>query len=238
MSSAAATAAIAQSPVAQSRLARILGSSIGQKLVMAVTGIILSGFIVGHMAGNLTAFKGALAINAYGAALRKIPPLLWGTRIVLLLSVGLHIWAYLALSIKSWGARPKGYRVTSYKEASLASRTMRWTGPILAAFIVFHILHFTTGTIHPGFEYKAGDIYHNLIAGLSVTPVAIFYIVAMACLALHVFHGVWSLFQSLGVSQPRYDSFARRLATIFTIVVVGGFVVIPIAVLAGFLKLQ
>ena len=108
-------------------------------------------------------------------------------------------------------------------------------GAILGAFIIYHILHLTTGTVHPSF--KAGDVYHNLVAGLSVTPVAIFYIVAMACLALHVFHGVWSLFQSLGVSQPRYDSFARRLATIFTIVVVGGFVIIPIAVLVGILKL-
>ncbi len=236
MSSAAPAAAVVSAAPADSRLARILGSSIGQKLVMAVTGIVLSGFIVGHMAGNLTVFKGAAAINAYGAALRRIPALLWGVRFGLLLSVGLHIWAYLALSIKSWGARPKGYRVTSYKEASLASRTMRWTGPILAAFIIYHLLHLTTGTVHPSF--REGDVYHNLVAGLSVMPVAIFYIVAMACLALHVFHGVWSLFQSLGISQPRYDSFARRFATLFTIVVVGGFVIIPIAVLAGILKVQ
>jgi succinate dehydrogenase / fumarate reductase cytochrome b subunit len=238
VSSTAPAAAIVQSPPADSRLARILGSSIGQKLVMAATGIILSGFIVGHMVGNLTVFKGAAAINAYGAALRKFPAVLWGVRFGLLLSVGLHIWAYLALSFKSWGARPKGYRVTSYKEASFASRTMRWTGPILGAFVIFHILHITTGTIHPGFTYVSGDVYHNLVAGLSYAPVAAFYIVAMACLALHVFHGVWSLFQSLGISQPRYESFARRLATLFTIVVVGGFVIIPIAVLVGFLKLQ
>lgn len=236
MSSAAPAAAIAQSPPAESRLARILGSSIGQKLVMAVTGIILSGFLVGHMAGNLTAFKSPEAINAYGAALRKFPALLWAVRFGLLLSVGLHIWAYLALSIKSWAARPTGYRVTSYKEASLASRTMRWTGPILAVFIIFHILHLTTGTLHPSF--KDGDVFHNLVAGLSVMPVAVFYLVAMACLALHVFHGVWSLFQSLGVSQPRYHSFARRLATLFTIVVVGGFVLVPLAVLVGILKLH
>ncbi len=236
MSSTASTAVVAQAPAAQSRLARILGSSIGQKLVMAATGIVLSGFIVGHMAGNLTVFKGAAAINAYGAALRKIPALLWGVRAFLLLSVLLHIWAYLALSIKSWGARPKGYKVAAYKEASLASRTMRWTGPILAAFIIYHLLHLTTGTVHPSF--REGDVYHNLVAGLSVTWVAAFYIVAMLCLALHVFHGVWSLFQSLGVSQPRYDSLARRFATIFTIIVVGGFIIIPIAVLAGMLKVQ
>jgi succinate dehydrogenase / fumarate reductase cytochrome b subunit len=203
---------------------------------MAATGIVLSAFIVGHMAGNLTVFKGAAAINAYGAALRRIPALLWGVRAVLLLSVLGHIWAYLALSVKSWRARPKGYKVTAYKEASFASRTMRWTGPILAAFIVYHLLHLTTGTVHPSF--REGDVYHNLVAGLRVTWVAVFYIVAMGCLALHTFHGVWSMFQSLGVSQPRYESFARRLATIFTIIVVGGFVIIPIAVLAGLLKVQ
>jgi succinate dehydrogenase / fumarate reductase cytochrome b subunit len=236
VSASAPAAAVLESPSADSRLARILGSSIGQKLVMAATGIILSGFIVGHMVGNLTVFKGAAAINAYGAALRKFPAVLWGVRFGLLLSVGLHIWSYLALSIKSWGARPKGYRVTSYKEASFASRTMRWTGPILGAFIIYHLLHLTTGTLHPSF--REGDVYHNLVAGLSVTPVAVFYLVAMACLALHVFHGVWSLFQSLGISQPRYESFARRLATLFTILVVGGFILIPFAVLAGILKLQ
>jgi succinate dehydrogenase / fumarate reductase cytochrome b subunit len=113
---------------------------------------------------------------------------------------------------------------------------MRWTGPFLAAFIVYHLLHLTTGTVHPSF--REGDVYHNLVAGLRVTWVAVFYIVAMGCLALHTFHGVWSMFQSLGVSQPRYESFARRLATIFTIIVVGGFVIIPIAVLAGLLKVQ
>ncbi|MCL4524395.1 MAG: succinate dehydrogenase cytochrome b subunit [Acidobacteria bacterium] len=238
MSSSAPAVAAVQSPAAESRLARILGSSIGQKLVMAVTGVILSGFIVGHMVGNLTVFKGAEAINAYGVALRKFPALLWAVRFGLLLSVGLHIWAYLALSFKSWGARPQGYKVAAYKEASFASRTMRWTGPILGAFVIFHILHFTTGTITPGFAFKEGDVFHNLVAGLSYAPVAAFYIVAMACLALHVFHGVWSLFQSLGISQPRYESTARRVATLFTIAVVGGFVIIPIAVLAGILKLQ
>ena len=127
VTTSAPAAAVVQAAPSDSRLARILGSSIGQKLVMAITGVILSAFIVGHMAGNLTVFKGAAAINAYGAALRKFPAVLWGVRAGLLLSVLLHIWAYLALSIKSWGARPKGYKVSAYKEASFASRTMRWT---------------------------------------------------------------------------------------------------------------
>jgi len=230
---APSTVAVAR-PAAASRLARIFTSSIGLKLVMAVTGVILCGFVLGHMAGNLTAFKGAAAINAYGAALRKFPALLWAVRLGLLVNTGLHVWAYLMLTGRSWKARNTGYRVTAYKESSFASRTMRWTGPILAAFVVYHLLHLTTGTVHP--DFRSGDVYHNLVTGLQVQWVAVFYIVAMVCLALHVFHGVWSLFQSLGVSQPRYGSFGRKLATLFTIVVVGGFLLVPLAVLAGILK--
>ena len=215
-------------------LARLFSSSIGQKVIMAVTGAALSLFVLGHMAGNLNAFRSAEAMDAYGAALRKIPALLWGARIGLLVAVGLHIWSYLALTRKSWAARPQGYRATAYKEASYASRTMRLTGPLLAAFVVYHILHLTTGTVHAQFE--EGHVYHNLVTGLRVVPVAIFYLVAMLALGLHLFHGVWSLSQSLGVSQPRHQSFARKLATVFTVIVVGGFALIPLAVLARFLK--
>lgn len=238
MSAVAPTSVAVPGPPSASRLVRLMTSSLGLKFVMAATGVILSGFVLGHMVGNLTVFKGAEAINAYGAALRKVPALLWAVRLFLLASVGLHTWAYLVLTGRSWSARPQGYRVAAYKEASWASRTMRWTGPILAAFVVFHILHFTTGTFHPGFEFRHGDVYHNLVAGLTVVPVAAFYIVAMIALGFHLFHGVWSLFQSLGVSQPRYDSLARRFATLFTIIVVGGFAVIPLAVLAGMLKVK
>jgi succinate dehydrogenase / fumarate reductase cytochrome b subunit len=212
----------------------LMRSSVGQKLVMAVTGVILSLFIVVHMLGNLSAFSSALAINQYGAALRKIPALLWGARIGLLAAAGLHIWMYLVLLFRSWSARPQGYRVTTYQESTLASRTMRWTGVILAAFVIYHLLHLTTGQVHP--DFKAGDIYHNLVTGLQVVPVALFYIVAMVALGFHVFHGVWSLFQSLGISQPRYNSLGRYFATLFTFIVVAGFAAIPIAILAGLLR--
>jgi succinate dehydrogenase / fumarate reductase cytochrome b subunit len=201
---------------------------------MAATGVILSGFVLGHMAGNLTAFSGAAALDGYGAALRKFPALLWATRLGLLASVLLHIWAYWMLSRKSWGARPQDYRIKAYQESSWASRTMRWTGPFLAVFIVYHLLHLTTGQAHP--DFQEGRIYHNLISGLRVVRVAIFYVAATAALGFHLWHGVWSLFQSVGISQPRYDSFARRLATLFTIVVVVGFVIVPLAVLAGVLR--
>jgi succinate dehydrogenase / fumarate reductase cytochrome b subunit len=214
------------------------GSSIGQKIVMAVTGAILSLFVLGHMAGNLQAFlpNGPAALDHYGVFLRELlhGAGLWIVRLVMLVSVGLHIWAYLSLTKTSLGARPKGYRVTSYQEATWASRTMRWTGPVLGAFLVYHILHFTTGSVHP--RFVEGKVYDNLITGLKVTPVALFYLVAMAALAFHLYHGSWSMLQTLGLSHPRFDPIRKRLAVAFTVVVAGGFAVVPLAVLAGLLK--
>ncbi len=232
MSSTARTFAPPRGP--QSLAARVFGSSIGQKLVMAVTGVALTGFVLGHMLGNLTAFQGAATIDAYGAALRKFPAALWGVRAGLLIAVVLHIWAYWMLSRKSWAARPEGYRATAYREASYASLTMRWTGPLLLAFIIFHLGDLTLGRFNP--DFQEGAVYHNLLASLRRTGIAVFYLVAMGALALHLWHGVWSLFQTVGISQPRHESFARRLATIFTIVVVGGFAAIPLAILAGILR--
>lgn len=226
---------IVQSPPSASRLSRLMQSSIGQKLVIAATGVIMSLFVLGHMTGNLLVFQGPEAIRKYALGLRMFPALLWAVRLGLLASVGLHIWAYWVLSWKSWGARPAGYRVTTYEESSWASRTMRWTGPILLAFIIFHILHLTTGTLHPNFDSNF-DVYHNLVTGLQVVPVAAFYILAMFALGFHLWHGIWSMFQTFGISQPRYESLARRLATVFTIVVVAGFVAVPLAILTGFLR--
>ncbi len=226
---------IVQSPPSVSRLSRLMQSSIGQKLVIAATGVIMSLFVLGHMTGNLLVFQGPEAIRKYALGLRMFPALLWAVRLGLLASVGLHIWAYWVLSWKSWGARPAGYRVTTYEESNWASRTMRWTGPILLAFIIFHILHLTTGTLHSNFDSNF-DVYHNLVTGLQVVPVAAFYILAMLALGFHLWHGIWSMFQTFGISQPRYESLARRLATVFTIVVVAGFVAVPLAILTGFLR--
>ena len=221
-------------PPATSRLARVLGSTIGQKLVMAASGAVLSGFVLGHMAGNLNAFRGAEAIDGYSHMLHAIPEALWAVRLVLLAAVGLHIWAFLALTRRSRGARPQGYRRSAYRESTYASRSMRYSGPFLAAFIVYHLLHMTTGTVHPHFE--DGAVHQNLVIGLSVVPVALFYLAALAALAFHLFHGVWSLFQTLGVGAPRYESLGRRFATGFTIVVIGGFAAVPLSVLLGIIR--
>jgi succinate dehydrogenase / fumarate reductase cytochrome b subunit len=234
VSTAGANIVVAADAAAGSRLARFASSSIGQKVVMATTGVVLSGFVLAHMAGNLNAFRGQEALDAYGAALRHVAALLWGVRITLLVAVLLHIWAYLALTRRSLAARPQGYRVAAHRESSYASRSMRYTGPIVLVFIVFHLLHMTTGTVHPSFV--EGAVYHNLITGLRVVPVALFYLVALAGLAFHLFHGVWSIFQSLGLSQPRYGSVGRAVATVFTLVVIAGFAAVPLSVLAGILK--
>jgi succinate dehydrogenase / fumarate reductase cytochrome b subunit len=216
------------------RLLRCLLSSIGLKIMMALTGVILSAYVLAHMAGNLQAFQGAQSIDAYASMLHRNPPVLWGARVVLLAAVAIHIWAYIVLTRRNLEARPQGYRAERHRESSFASRSMALTGPILLAFIVYHILHLTTGTVHPSFE--EGSVYHNVVAGLKVVPVALFYLIALAALALHLWHGVWSLFQTLGASQARYESFGRRFATVFTLVVVLGFALVPISILAGVLK--
>ncbi len=218
--------------------AHFLSSSVGKKIVMAITGIALSLFVLGHMAGNLQAFlpNGPEALDHYGAFLRELlhGTGIWFVRAGLLLAVGLHIWAYLGLTQKSLAARPQGYRVTDYEEATLASRSMRWTGPLLAIFIVYHLLHFTVGSVHP--HFVEGRVYLNLVTGLTVTWVAVFYLLAMGALSFHLYHGVWSMLQTLGLSHPKYDPWRKRLAALFTILVGAGFALVPIAVLAGWLK--
>jgi succinate dehydrogenase / fumarate reductase cytochrome b subunit len=201
---------------------------------MALTGVILSLFVLGHMLGNLQVFQGAEALDDYAKLLRKEPALLWAVRLGLLAAVALHIWAYLVLTRQSQSARRTPYRLLAHRESSFASRSMRITGPLLLVFIIYHILHMTTGTVHPSF--REGAVYENLTTAFRSIPVAIIYILAMMMLALHLWHGTWSLFLTLGAEPARYRSFGRRFATAFTLVVVLGFTAVPLAALAGFLK--
>lgn len=211
-----------------------VGSSIGKKVVMAVTGLLLFGFVVAHLLGNLQVYEGPEKINAYGAALRRLPALLWGARLSLLAAVGLHVWAAASLARMSLAARPTGYAVTAPQESTYASRTMRWSGVTLGLFVVYHLLHFTFGSVHPAFV--PGDVYHNLIAGFRVWPVSAFYIAAMVALGFHLYHGAWSMLQTVGLNHPRYNHLRHAFATIFSVGVVAGNVSIPVAVLAGFLR--
>lgn len=237
MSTVAPSPAAVPRPASRSRLRGLLRSSIGLKIIMAVTGVILSGYVLVHMAGNLQVFQGKEAIDAYARFLRVEPALLWAARLVLLAAVALHIWAYLVLTRQNQRARAEGYRVTAHKESSYASRSMRLTGPLLLAFIIYHILHMTTGTVpltigtvHS--DFREGEVYHNLTVAFSSWPVVLVYLLGLAALAFHLWHGIWSMFQTLGVGQARYRSFGRRFATIFTLLVVLGFAAVPLTILA------
>lgn len=215
-----------------------LGSSIGRKVVMALTGAILFIYVLGHLAGNLQVYlpNAREAMNSYGLFLHNAfhGAGIWIARAVLLAAVALHIWSATSLTVSSRAARPVGYRERQWVESTYASRTMRWSGVILIVFIVYHLLHFTVGSAHP--DFQPGDVYHNLVLGFQSVPVSLFYIFSMILLGLHLRHGVWSMFQTLGVSHPRYIRWAHVAAWILAAIVVLGNVSFPIAVLAGIVK--
>ena len=209
-------------------------STVGKKVVMALTGAIGVGYVTAHMLGNLQVFEGAGKINAYAGLLKSNMGLLWMARSVLIIAVILHIVAAYQLARISQKSRPVGYKRWRAVGSDFASRTMRWTGPLLALFIVYHLLHLTTGAVHPNF--LEADVYHNVISGFRVWYVAVIYIIAMLMLGLHLYHGAWSMFESLGLNHPKYNRLIRALATILTAIVVAGFIAIPAAVLMGFIS--
>jgi succinate dehydrogenase / fumarate reductase cytochrome b subunit len=209
-------------------------TSIGKKVVMAITGLLLFGFVIGHMVGNLQVFIGASQMNAYAATLKANAVLLWGVRMVLLVAVILHIVAAVQLTRMSQRSRPEGYHYKDVIQADYAARTMRWSGPIIAVFVIYHLLHFTAGTIHPQFDVH--DVYRNVIIGFQFWPASVFYIIAMVALAFHLWHGVWSMFQTLGLITPKTDRMIHLLAAIATLAISIGFISIPMAVLAGLIS--
>lgn len=213
---------------------RSAGSTVMTKVVMAVTGLILVGFLVTHVASNLTIFGGPGTLDEYAAALREVPALLWAARLVLLASVVLHIGSAWKLTRLAKASRPVGYARKDNRGSTFASRYMAVSGTLLLVFIIYHILHFTTGTVHP--DFKAGEVTANVIRGFQSPGVAIFYIVAMAAVGLHLFHGVWSIFQTLGVTNPKALGIRGRLAVLLGWGIAVGFMVIPVSVLIGLLK--
>jgi succinate dehydrogenase cytochrome b subunit len=217
-----------------------LRSSLGLKIVMAWTGLILFGFVIAHMIGNLQVYLGLEAMDEYAVFLRSLlhGTGLWIARAVLLVAVGLHIWSAWRLTLMNNAARPVGYREVERRESTYASRTMRWSGVILLLFIVYHLLHFTFGArvVHP--HFVPGAVYHNFVTGFQSPLVSGFYILAMLSLGLHLYHGAWSFMQTLGLSHPRYDHLRHAFATLVTVVVVAGNISFPVAVLTGLLREQ
>jgi len=225
-------------------LAALWGTMVGKKVVMAVTGIVLVGFVIAHMLGNLKIFLGAQAIDTYAAFLRTMGEplfpysvLLWVVRIVLLTCVALHIAAAVQLTRMSRAARPHGYDTKESIATTYAARTMRWSAVIVVLFIVYHLLHLTGGVVgwEPG-QFRDLSVYHNVVAGFSVWYVSLFYIVAMACLCLHLDHGIWSLLQTLGWNNARTTSTLRTLSRGVALAVFVGFISVPVAVLAGWVR--
>lgn len=216
------------------KLQHFWASTAGKKIVMGVTGLIMVGFVILHMAGNLQVFIGAAKLNAYGAMLHgPLHEVTLALRAVLLVSVVLHIIAAIQLTRLDNAARPVGYAKKVPQAATLASRTMRWGGVILALFIVLHLLHFTTGDIHP--DFIEGDVYHNLVTGMQTPWVAIGYLIAMVALGLHLFHGAWGSFRSLGLAEASPTPRARPVAMVIAWVVWLGFSIVPLAILLGWI---
>ena len=212
----------------------LLASTIAKKLVMAATGVILTGFVLVHMAGNLLLYRGPAALNAYGEMLQSSQAVVWSARAVLLASVALHIWAAVSLTLTNISARPVGYRKSAYEASTYASRTMRWSGPLLLLFIVYHLLHFTVGSAHP--DFVRGDVYHNVIIGFRDPLVTFFYVLSMVGLSLHLFHGVTSMLQTLGLSHPRFNALRSMIGAGYAAVVTVGNLSFPLAVFFRLVK--
>ncbi len=218
-----------------------LFSSIGKKVVVAATGIALLLFVIGHLLGNLTFFFGAHAMNSYALHLRDLGPLLWLARTGLIAAVALHIYFTMLLWKENHAARPTKYVHRSRVQSSIFVRTMRLTGLIVFAFVIFHLLHFTWQWVDPSYRSfdtsvdgrSAHDVYRMVVAGFHVPWVSAFYILSLALLSTHLSHGVASLFQTLGLNnqrlRPRFEFAGRTLAWVLFI----GFASIPISVLLG-----
>ncbi len=213
-------------------------NTIALKATMAVSGVVLLGFVVGHLAGNLNLYAGPEAMNGYAAALRRIPELLWGARLVLIAAFVAHVVASFQLHKRNRAARPVGYAhgrkdlTTSY-----AAKTMVWSGPIVLLYLIYHLAHLTFG-ISPGVTHDPANVYNNVVHGFQVWWISAVYIVANLALGIHLFHGAWSFMQSLGVSDPRITARRKAAAAVIAGVIVCGNLSFPLMVLAGVVEAQ
>jgi succinate dehydrogenase / fumarate reductase cytochrome b subunit len=209
---------------------------VGKKVVMAATGLIGIGFVIVHSLGNLLVFRGPVAINSYSHFLKSTGELLWTVRVVLIAAVILHVIAAIQLARQSRAARPIDYTKYESRVATVSSRTMRWGGALLLVFIIVHILHFTTGTIRPAGAFSGEDVYANVVMSFRIWWVALFYVVSMIALGLHLFHGAWSSVRSIGLSPPSPQPLHRRVSLVIAVLVWAAFTSIPVAVFSGLVR--
>src|ERR1700730_4747659 len=197
-----------------------LRTSVGKKLLMAGSGVMLVGFIVAHEVGNLKVYLGASEIDRYGEGLRTLAEpifprtfLLWAIRVVLIAAFTVHVVTSVELSLQSRSARRRRYPHPARVQAAPPARTLGWGGIAILLFLFFHLAQFTWGWLHPGYRYVRGDVYHNMVKGFDVWWVSGLYIAAMVALGLHIYHGAWSIFQTFGPNNRRWDRRIRRAAT-------------------------
>jgi succinate dehydrogenase / fumarate reductase cytochrome b subunit len=239
----------------------IFGSSIGRKILMAATGLVLVGFVTGHLVGNLQIFAHPDKINGYAHFLQSLGPALWGIRLFLLACVAIHVWAAVDLVLENRAARgPEAYGVSKWLNAILASRYMKHTGIVVLAFIIYHLAHFTVGTAQsatfkaalPEYAMKGDfhllgfpivakgqavhDVYSMVYLGFAHPVVSLFYIVAVALLSLHLLHGVDSMFQTFGLRNHKWCGCLRRVVVVYCLAYFLGNLAIPGAILAGVAK--
>jgi succinate dehydrogenase / fumarate reductase cytochrome b subunit len=215
------------------RAVTLYSTTIGKKAVMAVSGAILFGFVVAHLAGNLNVYAGPEAFNGYAEMLHSMPKLLWTARIALIFAVSAHIVSAFMLWRKNANARPVAYAKKKNLAEGYAARTMYWSGPILLFFIVYHLAHLTFGQTFGQYEWAEGNPYDNLVHGFKLWQIAVPYYLGNIALGFHLFHGVFSMFQSLGASHPKYDQYRRDLAVGMATLLTLGNLSIPTMVLLG-----
>lgn len=208
---------------------------------MAVTGAILFLFVIAHLWGSLKVFQGQAKLDEYGEFLREVGgpvfghgQILWITRLSLIAAVLLHITSAVQIARMNRAARPERYRRLHHNTSDYASRTMIWGGVIIVAFVIYHLLHFTFGTVHPDFE--AGAVYNNTILAFQSWLVVLAYVVAVLALGFHLYHGLWSALQTLGVNHPRVNRVRRVLAIFMAVAVTIGYISIPLGVITGVLS--
>jgi succinate dehydrogenase / fumarate reductase, cytochrome b subunit len=222
-------------------LASLWRSTIGKKYVMAITGLIWFGYLILHLWGNLKIYAGPQYLNTYGGFLRTVgdplfgyAQLLWLVRLILIPAFILHVWSAMQLTSRDMASRPKRYQVRKNLESTIASRTMIYGGVFILLFLIYHLLDFTFGSANP--SYVEGDIYHNVLASFQRWPIVLFYELAMIAVGLHLFHGIWSTFQTLGWNTSRSNRLVRNVGTACAVLLTLGNMSIPLAVVLGFVK--
>lgn len=222
-------------------LVSFFSSSIGRKWVVALTGLALFGFVVGHLVGNLQIFIGRDSINRYGAFLQGLGELLWAVRIALLLMLVLHIFFTIKLRVESRSARPVEYAVVNRKASSFAARIMVWSGLMVLCFLIFHLMHFTFQTIHPEFrtwpdQLGRHDVYRMMVVGFEDVGASLFYLLGVGLLAMHLNHGLQSMFQTLGWNSAKVRPLLENGSRVVSWLIFLGYASIPVAVLTRFIK--